>query len=88
MESQTNVALTPASDMKYTEALLYALLFYVFLLFNAPCQFTPLLVLRSLIFGLKPFGWFICIYLGLLFCYAYKCQHDKPSRGTEKLTRR
>jgi hypothetical protein len=24
--------------------------------FNAPCQFTPLLNLRSLVFGLKPFG--------------------------------
>ena len=25
--------------------------------FNAPCQFTPALTLRSLIFGLTPFGW-------------------------------
>ena len=25
--------------------------------FNAPCKFTPLLDLRSLIFGLTPFGW-------------------------------
>jgi len=24
---------------------------------NAPCQFTPLLNLCSLPFGLKPFGW-------------------------------
>jgi len=31
--------------------------------FNAPCQFTPLLNLSSLIFGWIPSGWFIYTYL-------------------------
>jgi len=31
--------------------------------FNTPYQFTALLNLRSVIFGLTPFGWFICIQI-------------------------
>jgi hypothetical protein len=37
------------------------------LCFIAPCQFTPFLNLCSFIFSLLPFGWFICVYLSLLF---------------------
>ena len=32
-----------------------------------PCQSTPLLNLRPLIFHLKLFGWFISTYLNLLY---------------------
>jgi hypothetical protein len=35
--------------------------------FNTPCQFTPLLNLRSLVFGLRPFGWLHSITLTSLF---------------------
>jgi hypothetical protein len=31
--------------------------------FNAPCRFTPLLNLHSLVFGLTLSGWLICIFL-------------------------
>ena len=31
--------------------------------FNVPCQFTPLINFRSLIFGLNPFGWLRSITL-------------------------
>jgi len=37
--------------------------------FNASCQFTPLLNLYCLIFGLVSFGWLICVYLSLCFSY-------------------
>jgi hypothetical protein len=37
-----------------------------FFCFISPCQFTPLLNFRRLIFGLMPFVWFICnFYLRL-----------------------
>jgi hypothetical protein len=35
--------------------------------FNTPYQFAPLLNLRSPIFGLTAFSWFICIYLSLFY---------------------
>jgi hypothetical protein len=35
--------------------------------FNVPCEFVPLLHFGCLIFGLMCFGWFISIYLSLLF---------------------
>jgi hypothetical protein len=38
--------------------------------FNAPCQFTPLLNLRCLLFGFMRFGRFICISLSL-FLWEY-----------------
>jgi hypothetical protein len=37
------------------------------LTFNARCQFTPLLILHSIIFGFGPILWFISISFGLLF---------------------
>jgi hypothetical protein len=39
--------------------------------FNALCQFTPLLNLRSLIFGLTPFGWLLFIVLTSYFWWEY-----------------
>lgn len=46
---------------------LYAhLAFYAFLI-NDPCQFLPLLNLRSLIFGLTPFAWLRSITLTFRF---------------------
>ena len=40
----------------YTYPLFHVVCFTRFC-FNAPCQFTPLLNLRSFILGLTPFGW-------------------------------
>jgi len=42
------------------EALFYSGFLRLFY-FNVPYQFTPLLNLRSLIFGLTPFGWLLSI---------------------------
>jgi hypothetical protein len=53
-------------EFKYTKALFNARLFYAFC-FNAPYQSTQLPNLCSLIFGLTLFGWFISIYLSVLF---------------------
>jgi hypothetical protein len=39
--------------------------------FKDPFQFTPLLNLRSLIFGLTPVCWFISIYLSIFYCWEY-----------------
>ena len=39
---------------------LHPLVLCFFFFFNSPCQFTPLLNLPFFIFGLKPFGWYIC----------------------------
>jgi hypothetical protein len=65
--------------------------FFFHALSNAPCQFTPHLNLRSVIFGLTPFAWFICIYLSPLFpmrisffIYAFlSCDHfsRNPTRA-------
>ena len=41
------------------------------LYFTAPCQFTPLLTLRSLFFVLTPFLWFIFICLFVLWEYHF-----------------
>ena len=49
---------------KYTKVLYYARCFTPFWS-NFPCQFTPLLHLRPLIFGLTLFGWFISINLNV-----------------------
>jgi hypothetical protein len=38
--------------------------------FNAAYQFTPLLNLRYIMFGLTPFSWFVCIYLSF-FLWEY-----------------
>jgi hypothetical protein len=35
--------------------------------FKVLCQFTPLLNLRRLIFGLTLFGWFISVYLSIFY---------------------
>jgi hypothetical protein len=43
---------TKGRSIQYTQPL-----FCAFFSFNAPCQFTPLLNLRYVIFGLTPFGW-------------------------------
>jgi hypothetical protein len=40
---------------------------FTFCCFNAPCQLTPFLNLRSLVFGLPPFGWLLCVTLTHLF---------------------
>jgi hypothetical protein len=42
----------------YTKAMFYARLLYFFF---PPYQITPLHILRPLVFGLTPFGWFISI---------------------------
>ena len=42
--------------------------------FNSPCQFTPLLNLRSFIFGLTPFGWL----------YTWTLQGEYESHGEEQ----
>jgi hypothetical protein len=54
----------------YTPTPWFTPVYFTPLCFTAPLQFK-LLNLRSLIFGLSPFAWFICIYLSLL-CSAYK----------------
>jgi len=41
----------------------YARLLYASFNFNTPYQFTPLLNLRSVIFGFTPFGWLLSITL-------------------------
>jgi hypothetical protein len=54
----------------YTQTLFYARCFTPFC-FNAPCQFTPLLNLRSLIFGLTLLGWLHSITLTPYFWWGY-----------------
>jgi hypothetical protein len=49
---------------------------------NAHYQFTPLLNLCSLFFGLTPFGWFISFES--VFCPSYKFHSDTPNQGTKK----
>jgi len=39
--------------------------------FSAPFQFTPVLNLWSLVFGVVPFGWLIYIYLSLFSLWEY-----------------
>lgn len=43
--------------------LMYYIKVFTPFFFNALCQFILLVNLSCLIFGLTPFGWFICIYL-------------------------
>ena len=64
--------------MKYTQALLYAL--FILHVFCFISNASTLLALRSLIFGLTACGWFICIYLSLLFCYASRSQWPRGLR--------
>jgi hypothetical protein len=40
---------------------------FTFCSFNTPCQLTPFLNLRLLVFGLAPFRWLLCVTLRLLF---------------------
>jgi len=42
---------------KYVHQAFFTLVFYALLYFNGPYQFTQLLNLRPLLFGLTPFGW-------------------------------
>jgi hypothetical protein len=44
---------------------------FVFLCFNASCQFTPFLNLHCFIFGLTPFGWLCSIILTPYFWWKY-----------------
>jgi len=57
-------------------------LYFMHFCFSAHCQFTALLNLCSLFFGLMPFGWFICFESA--FCPSYKRHSDTPNEGTKK----
>jgi hypothetical protein len=55
--------------------------------FNALCQFKPLLNLRSLIFGLTPFGWLLFIVLTSYFWwkhnFSFTIFYTLSFRGTQ-----
>ena len=55
----------------YTPRSCFTALCFMPFCFNTPCQFTPIVTLHSLTFGLMSFGWFVCIYLNLLFLGEY-----------------
>ena len=74
--SAAKVALVLMPLSIHTQAFFYACLFH------APCQFTPLFILRFPVFSLTVFGWFICIWV--LFCTAYKRHDDPPINGQKK----
>jgi len=45
---------------------------FTFCSFNAPCQLTPFLNLRLLVFGLPPFRWLLCVTLTPYFLLEYR----------------
>jgi hypothetical protein len=69
--STENKDWTTTTQVKCTPSPCFTSVSYTLSCFNAPCQFTPLLSLRSLIFGLTPVGWLRSITLSPYFWWEY-----------------